>query len=267
VAAVVGFGALLAAATPAKADGADTAAAAAAALTNAPIYVSPQAQSLGFAPAGTTLADAHQARIAIVSEDEGNAGPLARQIASQLGDSNDTVGVVLVSPNGVVDFHAVGSSTAYCKGGAEYAARKVLGTVAGTQVTPAALLQSYETELARLPPDRGESSCASALARHADNDTRAWGWMLAAAAVGVLGIGAFAVYVRRTVRARGEQPVRENLPQWITEDGAADEGELDEDATADEGELGADAAGDEGTRDESATADGVALEDRSDEQR
>jgi hypothetical protein len=229
-AAAIGF---LLIAAPATAEGtADTASAAAQALRTEPIYVSPEAQSLGFAASQAQTASAPaQPRMAVVSQDEGNPGQLAMQIKADLGTAAHTVGVVQVGTNGVVDFHAVSDSTSFCKGGADYAAQQVLDDTSGTRTQPEVLLQSFEAELAKLPPDRGESSCASALAHRDKDDTKAWLWMLIAAVVGVLGIGAFAIYVRRTVRARGEQPVRENLPQWITEHDAPDEDDAT-DATA-----------------------------------
>jgi hypothetical protein len=232
VAAVAALGLALIAA-PAAADTSDTASAAAQTLRTLPIFVSPQAQSLGFAqPTETSQSTPAQPRIAIVSRDEASAGQLAAQIKAQLGDGAHTVGVVLVGPNGVTDFHAVSDSTSFCKGGADYAAHQVLDKTIGTRAEPDALLQRYESALAQLPPDRVESSCASALAHHHGSDAKAWLWMLIAAAAGLLGIGAFAVFVRRTVRARGEQPVRENLPQWITEEDAPDE-----QSEADDGEI------------------------------
>jgi hypothetical protein len=222
-------------ASPAAADSTDTANAAAAVLVTRPLYVSSQAESLGIAaPVPSASADATQPRIAVVSEDEGNAGQLAAQIKAQLGSAAQTVGVALVTSHGVADFHAVSDSTSFCKGGADYAAQQVLEDVSGTRPTPEALLQAYEKELAKLPPDRGESSCASALAHHDNNDAKAWLWLLLVAVIGVLGIGAFAIYVRRTVRARGEQPVRENLPQWITEDDAPDDEHIDDEGNSEE---------------------------------
>jgi hypothetical protein len=215
---------------------ADPAGDAAATLSLSSIYVSTAAQSLGFeVPAGPgTVGTAP--RIAVFAEDEvDNAGKLAAQLKSELGSVTPTVGIVLVDTSGVADFHAVSDSTSFCKGGADYAAGEVLDDVVGTRPDTQALLAEFTTKLSDLPPDKGESSCASALAHHKSHDLTAWLWMAAAAVVGVAGIGAFAAFVRRTVRARGVEPVRENLPEWLT------------DADAEDGDdaAGDDAAGDD----------------------
>jgi hypothetical protein len=203
-------------AAPARATPADDAAAA---LASAPDYVSPAAKAIGASVTAPALGDG--VKVAVVAAEEGNAGQLSSAILGRLttaGVPVQTVGVVRFDRTGVDEFHAVSVDGApFCKGGADLAARRALTEPADTDLD--ALLARFADELAKLPPDRGESSCASAEAQPAHDDRAAWLWWLLAALVGVVGIGGFALYSHRTVQARRaageEEPEQEG---WISVD-------------------------------------------------
>ena len=211
--------------TPAVADPASDAAAV---LATNSFYVSPGAASYGVTVPSSFAPSSQSLKIAVFSEDEGNAGQLARQIQDELRPTSLaplTVAVVTVAAEGFTSFAAVSDSRKFCKGGPDIAAREALAALSdqsGQHPEMQALLSDFETRLSKLPPDNGESSCASALAHRDDDELSAWLWLIAAAVVGVIAIGGFTWYVRRTVRARGVDPIRENIPEWITEEDADD---------------------------------------------
>jgi hypothetical protein len=238
---ILGAGALTAVAasvllaTATNAHAADPAADAAAALAVQHIYVSPQARAAGVpADAGAAAGLPDTVRIAVLAD--GNAGQIAADISTRLGAGDShrlTVGVVIVADTAVTAFNAV-STVGYCKGGADLAARDALDALDQSGGTPAVddLLRRYTRELSTLPPDRGESSCASALGPRPTHDARAWLWWLVGVVVGLALIGALAVYSSRVVAARraageAEEPTTDELPDWI----ACAEGEDGEDGS------------------------------------
>ncbi len=204
---------------------ADPASDAAAVLATNMFYVSPGAAAFGVTAPEPVGSSAQSVKLAVFAEDEGSAGQLARQIQNQLSSTISdplTVGVAMVSSAGITSFSAVSDSKSYCKGGPDIAARDALAALNEQSVDLKALVSGFEDRLAQLPPDKGESSCASARPHRADSDLGAWLWLIAAAVIGVIAIGGFTWYVHRTVRARGVEPNRENIPEWITDEDADD---------------------------------------------
>lgn len=247
----------------------DPAADAAAALAVQHVYVSPEARAAGVpADVADVAGLPDTVRVAVLTD--GNAGQIAADISSRLGASDTnklTVGVVIVGDSSVAAFNAV-STVGYCKGGADLAARDALDGLDQSGGTPAVadLLQHYAHQLSTLPPDRGESSCASALAHGSTHDARAWLWWLVGVLSGLVLIGALALYSSRVVAARRaagevEEPATDELPDWIARAENENENENEADPEADpENEAEAEAENeneneDEGGKDENTEAD------------
>lgn len=193
---------------------ADPAGDAAAALAKAPLYISTDARSRGAELTLPALGDG--VKIAVITDSEGNTGQVAAAILKDLtaaGAPVQTVAVIRFTGTGVDEFHAVSAAGApFCRGGADLAARRALAGQQSGGVDLDSLVAGFTAQLAKLPPDRGESSCASAEAKPASDSGNAWLWWLIASVVGVAGIGAFALYSHRTVQARraaGELPDEE----------------------------------------------------------
>lgn len=181
----------------------DPAGDAAAALRTTAVYVSQAAQAYGARVDLATLSLPSELRVAVLTNDVGNAGKLAADIDSRLSPLIPgalTVGVVVVSSSGINGFDAV-SSADYCAGGADLAAQAALHAVPAAQVPDVQrLLRTFVTQLQALPAGQGQSSCAAASNTSDSNSATAWLWLLIAAVVGLVGIGTFALYSKRNSR-------------------------------------------------------------------
>lgn len=224
----------------------DPAADAAAALATQHVYVSPEARATGVpAEVGADAGLPDTVRIAVLTD--GNAGQIASDIGTRLAASDAnrlTVGVVIVADGGISAFSAV-STVGYCKGGADLAARNALDELDPSGAgAPAVgnLLRNYTQQLSTLPPDRGESSCASALAHRSTHDARAWLWWLVGVVVGLAVIGALALYSSRVVAARRaaggtDEPATDELPDWIARAEGEDRDRYEQDDEERDGEA------------------------------